>query len=173
LYLRVIVQAQAALRDLRYFFLTNNLRFVKTFLQMRIEAVLLQTWKLRNHQIRATFYLIYSNLHRIFEIFVFMCYSTSTRSSAGSQIFSWQTIWDLSKLFCRWESELSLSKYAKSENRHIWAIFFTFCPFHVNILNFSRFPCYGTSTVSEIFQIRNRQIWAIYLIFCPFYANIL
>jgi len=38
LYLRVIVQAQGALRDLRYFFLTNNLRFVKTFMQMRIES---------------------------------------------------------------------------------------------------------------------------------------
>ena len=46
----VIVLAQGALRDLRYFFLTNNLRFVKTFLQMRIGAVLLKICKIRNPQ---------------------------------------------------------------------------------------------------------------------------
>ena len=87
LYLRVIVQAQGALRDRRYFFLTNNLRFVKTFLQMRIEAVLLKICKIRNHQNYAIYYLICINLYRILQFFVFMCYSTSTRSSAGSQIF--------------------------------------------------------------------------------------
>ena len=50
LYLCVIVQAQGALRDRRYFFLTNNLRFVKIFLQMRIRAFLLKICKIINHQ---------------------------------------------------------------------------------------------------------------------------
>jgi len=65
----VIVQAQAALRDLRYFVLTNNSRLVKTFVQMRIEAVLLQTWKIRNHQFMLYITPYCVNLHRIFAIF--------------------------------------------------------------------------------------------------------
>jgi len=70
LYLCVIVQAQGALRDLRYFFLTNNLRFVKTFLQMRIGAVLVKICKIRKSSdlsniphILSIFASINSNFH--------------------------------------------------------------------------------------------------------------
>jgi len=91
-----------------------------------------------------------------------------------SDIFSWQTIWDLSKKFCRWESKLSFSKYTKSENRQIWAIFPTFRPFHVNILNFLRFSCYCISTVSEIFKNQKSSDFELYMShFGQFHVNIL
>ena len=56
-----MVQAQGALRDLRYFLSTNNLRLVKFFLQMRIKDVLLIIYKIENHPI----YVIFSCLLHI------------------------------------------------------------------------------------------------------------
>jgi len=40
-----LVQARPALRDLRYFFSTNNLRLVKNFLEIIKEALIAKIYK--------------------------------------------------------------------------------------------------------------------------------
>jgi len=120
----VIVQAQGALRDLRYFFLTNNLRFVKTFLQMRIGAVLLQTWKLTNHQNSAIFYQICVNLHRIMPFSWFTCYSTSRRSSAGSQTFFLDKQFEICQNFSADENRSCPSPNMRNQKSSIHGIYY-------------------------------------------------
>jgi hypothetical protein len=85
--LRVLVQALGALWDLRYFSSTNNLRLDKIFLQMRIEAILLKIYKIENHPICITFRRLWSISPQICQFLGFTYYGTSTRCSAGSEIF--------------------------------------------------------------------------------------
>jgi len=45
----VLVLARAALRDLRHFFSTNNLKFVKNFIEITDEALTAKYMKIENH----------------------------------------------------------------------------------------------------------------------------
>jgi len=82
-----MVQALGALRDLRYFSSTNNPRLVENFLQMRIEAILLKIYKIKNHPICVTLSTFMVDLYQILSFSGFTCYCANTRCSAGSQIF--------------------------------------------------------------------------------------
>jgi len=46
----VFVQAKGSLRDLRYFFSTNNLRLVKNFLEISNESLTLKLTKHENYE---------------------------------------------------------------------------------------------------------------------------
>ena len=50
-----LVLARGALRDLRYFSLTNNLRFVKSLLEIIWESLIAKNWKSQNHTILVNF----------------------------------------------------------------------------------------------------------------------
>jgi len=67
--LRITVQAEGALRDLRYFSSTNNPRLVKKFLQMRIEAILLKIQKVKIHPIYVINLAFCAVSHQILTIF--------------------------------------------------------------------------------------------------------
>ena len=57
----VLVLARGALRDLRYFSWTNNLRIVKSFLEITDEALIPKMWNFKNHQFSCNFLAFYSN----------------------------------------------------------------------------------------------------------------
>jgi len=54
-----LVLARSSMRDLGCFFSTNNLRFVKTFLEIIWESLIAKTWKSQNRSILANFKYIY------------------------------------------------------------------------------------------------------------------
>ena len=117
-----LVIARGALWDIRYFSSTNNLRFVKKFLEIIWESLIAKNWKSQNHSI----YQILSILMEIVGVYSmildFWWFGNSTSCSAGSQIFCpRQNFWDLLKFFLRSSASLSIAKKWKSQNHRIFA----------------------------------------------------
>jgi len=82
-----LVLARGALRDLRYFSSTNNLRFVKSFLEIIWEYLIAKKWKSQNRSILANFkhFTVIIGVYSM--IWDFWWFGSGTRCSAGSQIF--------------------------------------------------------------------------------------
>jgi len=145
----VSVQAKGSLRDLRYFFSTNNLRLVKIFsrdhewssrsknVQMMKLCIMLKVfwrssmslscWNHQNTEITKIGYISCFVLisRRILNFFGDSIFLSKHKVLYGiSDIFSRQTIWDLLKVF--WRSSMSLSCW-NHQNTEITKIGYISC----------------------------------------------
>jgi len=164
----VFVHAKGSLRDLRYFFSTNNLRLVKSFLEISNESFTLKSSKHENHEIWVVFRVFVSIVGIYWTLLGIKCFCPSTSRSAGSQknfLDKWfetcqKFSWDL-----QWVSHTEIIKTWKSRK---WAIFQVFCVDYRHILNvFGNFIFLTKQRVlCEISDIFPRQtIWDLSKIF--------
>ena len=79
---------RGALRDLRYFFSTNNLRIVKSFLEVANESLIGKMWKFQNQVISFYLYGIYLNYVCIMAIFRLFMFNQNVEIMK-SHIFRW------------------------------------------------------------------------------------
>jgi len=83
----VCVQAWAALRVLRFFFSTNNLRLVKSFLQISNESPIVKLWKTQNRGLCLNFEWFVQIIAICWTFLRNLYFCPSKGFSVGSQIF--------------------------------------------------------------------------------------
>jgi len=136
----ILVQARPALRDLRYFFSTNNLRLVKNFLEIIKEALIAKIYKPWNHAFCLGFRVFVSNSRHILDVFLtFVFWSRQDLLCGISDIFSRQIIWGLLNFFLRSSRKISQQKCANHKIFHFVSYFHIFCQLYTHVERFLTF----------------------------------
>jgi len=129
-----------------------------------MEAVLLKIYKIRNHPDICYIYWVYDRFtSNIANFRVYVLWYKHWVLCGISDIFPRQTIRDLLKTFCRWESKLSFSKYTKSKIiqfvlyfRRLWSILPQILPtFRIYILRYKHKVLCGISYIFSRQTIRD------------------